>query len=294
VNSNNIGRVVFWMTGALLSFSIMAVSIRGLGPVLNPFEMLALRNGSGVLMLCALIAVRPALRLDINLQRIRLHLLRNVVHFAAQVGWVQSILLLPLATVFALEFTTPIWVALLAVVALGERMTLNRAATVLLGFAGVLVIMRPGLESFQPAALLMLAVAAGFAVNAVVIKKLTATQTTFAILFWMNLIQLPLNLLGSDPFFLGKLGAAQVLPALGFAVAGLTSHYCFTNAFRSGDALVVVPLDFLRIPLIATVGWLLFGEALDPLVFAGAGLIIAGILWNLLVEARRQRAAAAE
>lgn len=288
---HSIGRVVLWMTGALLAFSAMAVAIRALAPVLNPFEILSIRSTSGLAMLGALMLLRPGLRQQITLARIKLHLLRNVVHFFAQVGWVQSILLLPLATVFALEFTTPMWVALLAVLVLGERLTRERAATVLLGFAGVLVIMRPGLATFQPAALLMLGVAFGFAVNSVVTKKLTESQSTFAILFWMNLIQLPLNLSGADPLFLAKLGPAQVLPAASFGIAGLAAHWCLTNAFRSGDALIVVPLDFLRLPLIALIGWFFFGEALDSLVFAGAGLIIAGIVWNLLVEARRERPA---
>jgi drug/metabolite transporter (DMT)-like permease len=86
--------------------------------------------------------------------------------------------------------------------------------------------------------------------------------------------------------FAGKLTAHE-LPALaGLGIAGLSAHYCLSNAFRAGDASLVVPLDFLRIPLIAVVGWWLYGEPLDLFVFAGAGLIILGLLWNLRSEAR--------
>jgi drug/metabolite transporter (DMT)-like permease len=74
---------------------------------------------------------------------------------------------------------------------------------------------------------------------------------------------------------------------IGIGVSGLVSHYCLTNAFRAGDAGVVVPLDFMRIPLIAVIGWWLYGEPLDVFVFLGAGLIITGILWNLRSEAAR-------
>ena len=173
-------------------------------------------------------------------------------------------------------------------IALGERMNVTRAGTVLLGFLGVLVILRPGSEGFQPAALLVLGAAVGFGITLVATKSLTRTDSTFAILLWMNLIQLPMNLVFSDLLFLAKLSTEHMLPALGVAVSGLASHYCLTNAFRSGDALIVVPLDFLRIPLIAVAGWMFYAERLDPLVFAGAALIIAGILWNLLAEARQR------
>jgi drug/metabolite transporter (DMT)-like permease len=101
-------------------------------------------------------------------------------------------------------------------------------------------------------------------------------------------IQLPLTLVPSDPLFVMKLSVDQLPAFAAVGVAGLASHYCLANAFRAGDASVVVPLDFLRIPLIAVIGWWLYGEALDALVFIGAGLIIIGVLWNLQSEARRQ------
>jgi len=151
----------------------------------------------------------------------------------------------------------------------------------------VLVILRPGLATFQPAALLVLLAALGFANTLIITKKLTRTDTTFAIIFWMNLIQLPLALIASNPLFVTKLGLAQLPAVLGVGISGLASHYCLANAFRWGDASVVVPLDFLRIPLIAVVGWWLYGEQLDVFVFIGAALIVAGILWNLRSEAAR-------
>jgi drug/metabolite transporter (DMT)-like permease len=286
VNQSNTGRVLFWMSGALVSFSAMAVSVRGLADAFNTFEILSIRSGSGVLFLVFLLVIRPELRHQLNLRAIRLHAMRNTLHFGSQVAWTKSITLLPLATVFALEFTTPAWVVLLAAIFLRERLTASRLATVLLGLAGVVVILRPGFESLQPGALLALAAALGFAVMMVATKKLTGTESTFAILFWMNLMQFPMNFIGADPWFVMRLDGAHALPAAAMAVTGLASHYCLTNAFRAGDAQVVVPLDFLRVPLIAFVGWVFYGEALDPLVFVGAGLIIAGIVWNLRAEAR--------
>jgi len=285
VNNASIGRVVLWMSGVLLSFTIMAVSIRALARAFNVFEILAIRNAAGLTILLALACVRPALRASLLPRRMGMHALRNSVHFAAQYAWALSITLLPLATVFALEFTNPAWLALLAAWLLRERLTPSRAGAVVLGFLGVAVILRPGFESFQPAALIILGAAFGFAVSSIVTKKLIVTETTFAILFWMNAMQLPMNLAGSSPFFVTRIDLAQALPVLGVAIAGLTSHFCLTNAFRHGDASIVVPLDFLRIPLIALIGWSVYGEPLDGFVFAGAAIIITGIVWNLRAEA---------
>ena len=278
-------RVVLWMTGALLSFSTMAVSIRGLATTLHIFEIFAIRNASGLVILLAIGLAKPDLLFSVNLRRARLQLARNVIHFGAQYLWALSVTVLPLATVFALEFTMPAYAAILAVVFLHERMTAGRIGVVVLGFLGVLVILRPGITSVNPAALLVLTAALGFAVSLIQTKALTTSETTYAIVLWMNAVQLPLALTGSEFRNFLNLGEAQALPLLGVAVSGLTSHFCLTQAFRSGDATVVVPLDFMRIPLIAFVGWWLYGEALDAWVFAGAGLIVLGISWNLRAEA---------
>jgi drug/metabolite transporter (DMT)-like permease len=286
-------KVVLWMSGALLCFSGMAVSIRALSPALNIFEILSIRSAAGLLILVGLLVMRPGLRHGLAPGNMGLHGLRNSVHFVAQCLWARALLVLPLATVFALEFTMPAWTVLFAMAWLGERLTVSRIGTIVLGFLGVIVIVRPGLGTFQPAALLVLAAAVGFAITMVTTKKLTASTSTFAILFWMNLMQLPMALLGSDPWFGLKLHGWQLLAALGLAVSGIGSHFCFSNAFRSGDAILVVPLDFLRIPLIALVGVMLYGERLDVVVFAGAALIASGVLWNLVAEVRRPPFAAA-
>jgi drug/metabolite transporter (DMT)-like permease len=280
------------MTGTLLSFSVMAVSIRSLSGTLSILEMLTVRSAVGLAIILVVMVARPELRTTIRRRRLGLHLLRNSIHFGSQYLWAQSLLLLPLATVFALEFTMPAWTILLAPIFLHERMTMSRVGEVVLGLAGVLVILRPGIESFQPAALLVLVAALGYATQNIATKKLTKTESTFAIVFWMNVIQLALGLAGAGFWFVSKIGIEQLPAVAGLGTAGLFAHFCLSNAFRAGDASIVVPLDFMRIPLIAVVGWWLYGEALDIFVFAGAGLIIAGIVWNLRSESRRPIAAA--
>jgi drug/metabolite transporter (DMT)-like permease len=288
VITHKLARVVLWMVGALLSFSAMAVSIRELAKGgLSIFEILAIRSGVALVVLFILLAMRPELRVHARPRRMGLNLLRNTVHYASQYAWALSLTMLPLATVFALEFTMPGWTALLAVWLLHEKMTPSRLGVVVLGLIGVLVILRPGIASFNPAAFLVLGAAVGYAITMIATKKLTATETTFGIIFWMAVIQLPLSLIGSDPAVFLHLETRHILPAIGVGIAGLTSHYCLSNAFRAGDATLVVPLDFMRIPLIAVVGWAVYGERLDIFVLLGAMLIITGVLWNLRAEAAR-------
>jgi drug/metabolite transporter (DMT)-like permease len=278
------------MSGTLIAFIVAALSVRALKGTLNAFEMMSIRSTGGLVILATLGAVRRDLWTGVRWNRMGLQSVRNVAHFGSQICWTVAIMLLPFATVFALEFTIPAWVTILAVIFLGERMFGSRARALALCFVGVLVILRPGFEAFQPAALIMLFGALLFAIAAIITKKLVATETTFSIMLWMNLMQLPMNLAGSDPTFVFRLDASLTLPLLGIASAGLAIHYCLANAFRCGDAIAVIPMDFLRVPLIAVIGWAFYGEHPDIYVFAGAGLIVAGVLWNVHGEAQRNDA----
>jgi drug/metabolite transporter (DMT)-like permease len=278
------------MTGALLSFSVMAVSVRELSlRGMSIFEILAIRSGVALLILLALLAAQPSLRPYALPRRMGVNLLRNTVHYISQFAWALALTLLPLAMVFALEFTMPAWTVLLAPWLLKEKMTPSRIGVVVLGLIGVLVILRPGIGSFNPAAFLVLGAAFGYAITMITTKKLTMTETTFGIVFWMAVIQFPLSLFGSDIHALLNMNASHILPALGIGLGGASSHYCLSNAFRAGDATLVVPLDFMRIPLIAVVGWAFYGETLDIFVLLGALIIVVGVIWNLRAESARTR-----
>jgi len=284
--TSNVPAAVLWMIGTLLSFSLMAISIRNLGGVLNLFELLMVRAVGGLIMLLVVMALRPSLFGYIALRKPLTHLVRNGTHFIANLCWANAVIVLPLATVFAIEFMMPVWAGVLAVLFLGEKMTVSRAGTIALGFLGVLIILRPGIEAFQPAALGVLLASLGYAISNIGTKKLIPVQSTIAILFWMNVMQIGFALIGTDPLFPLRLSGMQWVWACGIALGGTSAHYFLTNALRVADAIVVIPLDFLRIPLIAFVGWMFFGERVDVLVFVGAGIIMAGIIWNLRAEMR--------
>lgn len=289
MQTQNIVRVILWMTGTLLSFSVMAISIRLLAGRLSIFEILTLRTFGALTILATLLVVRPALRPDIRTRRLPTHFLRSVVHFVGQYCWALALTMLPFATVFAIEFTLPVWVLILAIVILGEKLTSGRVVVIVLGFIGALVILRPGFEAFQPASLLVLTSSFCYAIFNVYTKQMTATDTTFGIVFWMNVMQFPVALAGSDPLFFLKLEPWQIIPGIAVGIVGLSAHFCMAKAFGYGDASLVVPLDFLRVPLIAVVGWLFFGETVDTLVFVGGLIIMTGILWNLRAESKNAK-----
>src|SRR4029077_20389306 len=287
--TTNVPAAVVWMVGTLLSFSLMAVSIRQLGGTLNLFELLMVRAVGGLGILLLVMATRPALFGSLPLCKPFVHLIRKRTQFPANICWTNAVIVLPLATVFAIEFLMPVWAGLLAVVLLGERFTLGRAGTIVLGFLGVLVILRPGIEAFQPAALGVLVASFGYAASNIATKKLIPVQSTIAIIFWMNVMQIGMALPGVNLDFPVRLASHQWLWAFGLAFGGAFAHYCLTNALRVADAIVVIPLDFIRIPLIAFVGWMFYGERVDVWVFVGAGIIVCGIVWNLRAEMQRPR-----
>src|SRR3954454_8948452 len=265
-SQTRLGLLIVWMSGTLLSFIVAALSVRALSDKLNAFEMMSVRSAGGLIILFLLTIARPNLLEGLTARRMGLQTVRSVVNFVSQICWTVAITVLPFATVFALEFTAPAWVAVLAVLFLGERMTLPRVGAIALCSIGVLAILRPGMDSFQPAALLVVFGALLFAITATITKKLVVTETTFSIMFWMNLMQFPLNLAGSDPMFIFRIDNSMILPLVGVGVAGLSIHYCLTNAFRYGDAMIVIPMDFLRVPLVAVIGWMFYGEHLAAFV----------------------------
>lgn len=274
-------RGVLWMSGAVLSFCAMAIAARQLLRHLGTFEILAFRTCVALLIVLAL-ALRTGIA-TLMTRRIGLHLWRNGVHLGGQASWVYAIGALPLATVFAIEFTAPIWTALLAVLMLGEHMNRGRVVMLALGLAGVLVILRPGAGVFQPAALVMLFGSLCFAIQFIGTKRLSSTESPMAVLFWMSVIQTPVCLAAALPGWTAP-GTADLPWILGIGVGSFTAHYCMMRAMKLADAMVVVPVDFFRLPLIAVVGAVFYAEPFDPAVILGAAMIVAGVWFSLVME----------
>ncbi len=276
-------RGVLWMGGAVLSFSTMAVAARELLAHMGAFQVLFLR--SVVMLAIVLVIVAQAKDAVTATRRLPLHLFRNVIHLGGQYCWVFAIGVLPLATVFAIEFTMPVWTAILAALILKERLTRNRVVMLVLGLVGVLIILRPGFGFFHPAALVALAAAFLYAGNMITTKQLSSTDSPLAVLFWMSVVQTPLSLLAAIPGWVSP--PISHLPwMILIGVGSYTAHYSMTRAFKLADATVAVPIDFVRLPLIAVVGALFYNEAFDPMIIVGAAVIFAGTYYSLSRERR--------
>jgi drug/metabolite transporter (DMT)-like permease len=274
-------RGALWMLGAVLAFSVMAISVRELLARMQPFEVLFWRVAAGLVLL---MLVLPRMGLaSLRTRRLGLHFVRNAFHFFAQLAWIYAIGALPFATVFAIEFVFPVWVALLAIAFLGEHMNRGRVVMLLLGLGGVLVILRPGFNFIHPAALVMLAGSLGFAVNAVATKKLSATDSTVAIIFWMLAMQTLPALGAALPSWVAP-GMADVPWICALGLCNVGAHVCLTRALRLADATLVVPIDFLRLPLIAVIGAAFYHEPIELAVFIGAAMIFAGSYYSFARE----------
>ena len=278
-------RAALWMVGTLLSFTFMAVGGRELSDTMTAFEVSFFRALGGFVMVLFLLW-RTGFA-QIKTERLALHFTRNIFHFSGQTLWFFSLSLLPLATVFALEFTIPFWTAFFAMIFLGEKMNRGRVVAILLGFVGILIILQPGAEVFNPAAILVLVAAIGFSVSNVCSKPLSHTESAFTIIFYMNIIQIPLGLFAASfQWTWPNYGDIPWIVIVG--VAGLTAHFCMTRAFMLADAIVVMPVDYLRLPLAVAIGYFAYSESVGWSLVFGAAVIFAGNIYALHHESRRR------
>jgi len=268
-----------WMAGWLALMLVMAVAGRETTRDLNVFQIMEVRSVIGFTLLLPLIYRSGGFK-AVATKRLPQHLARNGVHYFAQLGWFYALTLIGIGQVVAIEFTMPIWTALLAATFLAERMTVWKIAAVALGVVGVVMIVRPATGEINPGQLIALGAAIGFSISMILAKSLTRTESALSILFWMIVVQMVVGFLPT--FYVWTWPSAYLwgwLVVIG--VCGTFSHYCLASALRYADATIVVPMDFLRVPLTATAGWLLYNERLDTWTVLGAVLILCGNLLNL-------------
>lgn len=280
------GKVALWMAGAILSFTLMGIAGRELSAELDTYGILFLRSVVGLFVVLTLVHINGWQL--IRTKRLPMHLFRNVIHYGGQYGWFFGISLLPLAQVFALEFTVPLWGLLFAVVFLREQIVTGRIIALVLGMLGVLVILRPGLIPISTAVIAVLLSAICYAIAHITTKSLVVKDSPLTILFYMTLIQLPIGAIASWSTL--TMPSMALLPwVLVVGLTALSAHYCLARSLAIGDASIVLPLDFLRLPVVAFAAALLYAEPVDLWLFAGAALMVAGNLISLRAERKRKR-----
>lgn len=281
-------RGCLWMSGAILSFSAMAIAGREVSTNLDTFEIMLYRSLIGFLIVLAVSSLAGT-RGDIKTDRLPLHLVRNLCHFTAQNLWFFAITVVPLAQVFAIEFSAPLWALLMSAIILNERLTKNRVIAGIAGFIGILIITRPGVNAIGWAQLTPALAAIGFAASAVTTRLLTRTERITSIMFWLTGMQFVFGLICAGYDFDIALPTVANLPLVTLiAICGVTAHFCLTTALSLAPASIVMPIDFLRLPLIAAIGALMYSEVLDLYVALGALIIITANYANIRIETRKK------
>lgn len=285
-------KAAMWMIGAIFSFTAMAVASREISQTHDSFEIMAARSIIG-LALVLIIGKAVGQLGHISGHRLSGHFWRNIVHFTAQNLWFWSLTMIPLAQVFALEFTSPLWVILLSPLFLGERLTLSKLAAAGLGFAGILIVARPDITNLSPGVLAAAGSALGFAATSILTKRLTRDEAIITILFWLTAFQAVFGILAAA--YDGHINwpTAETLPWLGLiGVCGVLAHLSLTSALTLAPASFVMPIDFIRLPLIAVIGAMAYGEAIDPFVLGGGVVIFLGIWISIRAELQERRISA--
>jgi len=272
------------MTGTAVSFAVMAVLIRLASHQIHAFEIAFFRNLFGLMFMLPWLARGKGLS-RLATPRFGLYLLRAVFGIAAMLSFFWALTAMPMAGAVALSFTAPLFITIGAAFILGEKVRARRWTATAIGFLGVMVILRPGVGAVQPAALVALFSAAAMAGSALSIKVLTRTEPSDAIVTWMVVLMTPLSLPAAlwvwetpDPrtwLWLVLIGAF-----------GTLGHMMLTRAMKTADASYVMPFDFTRLPAVALMAWLLFGETVDAWTWMGAGVIFGATVYIVHRETR--------
>jgi len=280
-------RAALWMIGAILAFSLMAVAGREVSAAHDTFEIMLYRSLTGIVIIATIMTAYGKWG-EVTTQRWRDHVVRNLAHFTGQNLWFFALNLIPLAQLFALEFTTPIWVILFAPLLLGEKITRIGAICAAAAFIGVLIVARPDPTNLSPGILAAAASAIAFGLTAILTRKLTQTETIGTIMLYLTCTQAVFGLIcaGVDGAITPP-ALANVPLLILIGVAGLFAHFCLATALSLAPASFVMPIDFGRLPTIAVVGMLFYGEGLDIYVIIGAVLIFGATYANVLHQSAK-------
>ena len=273
------GMAAIWMAGWLLNTLALTVAGRELGHDVPVFVIMIMRSLIAMIILTPLILHKGDVRQ--RFANLRLNIVRNIIHYGAQYAWFSALLLIPLAQVVSIEFTMPIWGAIIAALFLGENLTRFKLAAIAFGFIGILMIVRPGASFIDAGHMVALAAAIGFAVSVTLTKVITRKDSALTVIFLMFAIQ---TVIGAVPAYLtwkwpepeNWIWVAVV------GLAGTFSHYCLSKAISLADITIVMPMDFLRVPLTVLVGYWVYSEGFDFYSITGTLLILGANMLNLL------------
>jgi drug/metabolite transporter (DMT)-like permease len=279
------------MMVAAFGSAAMNALIRMVGSEVHPFEVAFFRNVFGLLVLVPVVARAGLASLATRVPH--LHAIRGVLNAIAMLLWFYGVTLTPLATVAALSFLAPLFATVLAALVLGERVGPQRIAAVLVGFAGALLILRPGLQAPQLGEILVTLSSLAWAGALIDIKVLARSEPSVRITVYAALFLIPITLAFALPFWVWPNAHALAILFLIGAIGSL-GQVAVAQAFREAEATQVLPADFTKLVWAGLLGWILFAERPDLVALAGGTIIFGSVLYVAWREARLQRRAGRE
>lgn len=274
-----------------LSFSAMHAVIRHATGFMHPFEVAFFRNAAGLSVLAPFFW-RHGFRI-LKTSHLGLHACRGGLQICAMLLFFSALQRSPLAKLSALSFTAPLFATVVAVLFLGERVRMRRVAALVLGFAGAMVIVRPGLVGLDPGAVMVLASSVLWALTLLIIKSLSGTESSLTITAYMGVFLTPLSLVPA--LFVWRWPRLEELLWLVLlGVLGTIGHLLMAQAFKHADATAVMPVDFSRLVWASLIGFFLFDEVPEVWTWVGGTTIFASTVYIAYREARASSAAKQE
>ena len=270
------------------AFAVMVGLVRRLSPEIDAYVISFWRNLFGSLVFLPwFLHVGIA---GLRTRRIRLYAARSLLMVASTILLFLGVSLMPLADATALSFSSPLFSTALAVLILRETVGPARWSALFAGFIGVLIILRPGSGTIDPAALVILGCSLTFAGVVITGKMLAATESPELIVLYLSVFSVPLSLLAAIPTWeWPTLG--QLLTLFGISAAAVANMYGISRALQIGDASMAMPFDFIRLLFTAALGYVYFAERPDLWTWVGAVLIFGSAVFVAHREAVRARAA---
>jgi drug/metabolite transporter (DMT)-like permease len=267
------------MIAAVAVFALLDVLIKWVGARYATPQIVFFRALFGLVPLLLLLPWRRGLLAAIQVDPLWPHLARGGVQVIAMRTFYASLQFLPLTTATAIGFATPLFVTALSIPVLGERVGWRRWTAVIAGFAGVLIIMRPGTAVFDPASLLVVSAAAVYAMMLLMGRRFTAGGHPAAQVFWMTLVPLSVSALLLPWFWQVPATPLDWSLSIAIGLVGGTGIFLITLAFRYAPASLIAPIDYTALAWAALWGGLIWGETVSPILLLGAGLIVSAGLY---------------
>ena len=250
----------------------MAVSVRYLDGKFDAFEVVFVRALIGLIVIIPLVS-REGLR-KLKTTKMQIHFTRALFGTTAMAALYYALAATPVTDVIALTFLIPIFTTIGAGLILQETIGRHRGAATLIGFLGALMIIRPGFTEISWPILLVILSSGLYAAAWLCVKILTRTDDASVTVFWLNVLMLPIAIVPAT-FSWVTPDWEDIIPLSIMALSGWSAHYCQARSFKNTDASAVMPFDFLRLPIAAAMGYVLFAEIIDTWSLFGAVIIFA-------------------